>query len=124
MISVATASTRPTDPIQQPARLTIYRTSPEDEGSRQILCSLDGDYIGQLLFGQTLALDITPGPHRLSINNTLFWKTLSFTADPGATVEYTVRNLTWGGTLMKMLFVFFGAGPLKLAVEAGPPHRR
>jgi hypothetical protein len=103
------------------ARLIIHRTAPADEGSRQILCSLDGGYIGQLLFGQTLTREIPPGSHRLGTNNTLFWKTVPFTVEPGGHVEFTVMNLAWGGTLMKMLFVFFGAAPLKLAVTPGPP---
>lgn len=104
------------------ARLTIHRTAPDDEGSRQIVCSLDDVYLGQLLVGQTLSREIDAGAHRLSINNTLFWKSLSFTALPGGHVEYTVKNLAWGGTLMTMLFVFFGAAPLKLAILPGPPR--
>jgi hypothetical protein len=107
-----------------PARLTIHRTSADDEQSRQILCSLDGDYIGQLLFGETLTRELPAGTHRLSINNTLYWKNVSFTATAGEHVEFTVMNLLFGGTLMKMLFVFFGAAPLKLAVVAGPPLSR
>lgn len=112
------------DGIAAPARLSIYRTAAADEQSRQILCSLDGQYVGQLLFGQTLTREIPAGAHRLSVNNTLFWKTVPFTAEPGAHVEFTVMNLIWGGTLMKMLFVFFGAAPLKLGLVPGPPAPR
>jgi hypothetical protein len=103
------------------ARLTIHRTSAEDEQSRQILCSLDGAYIGQLLFGETLTREIPPGSHRLTANNTLYWKTVSFTAAAGEHVEFTVMNRLFGGTLMKMFFVFFGAAPLKLGLVAGRP---
>jgi hypothetical protein len=105
------------------ARLTIYRTSADDEQSRQILCSVDGAYIGQLLFGEVLTREIPAGSHRLTANNTLYWKNLSFTAAPGEHIEFTVMNLLFGGTLMKMLFVFFGAAPLKLGVLAGRPAR-
>jgi hypothetical protein len=104
-----------------PGRITIHRTSTRDEQSRQILCSVDGDYIGQLLFGETLTREIPAGAHRLTVNNTLYWKNLPFTVAPGEHVEFTVMNLLFGGTLMKMLFVFFGAAPLKLGVVAGPP---
>ena len=89
--------------------------------TRQILCSIDGAYVGQLLFGETLTREIAPGTHRLTVNNTLYWKNVPFTAAPGEHVEFTVMNLLFGGTLMKMLFVFFGAAPLKLGVVAGPP---
>jgi hypothetical protein len=102
-------------------RLTVHRTSIDDEQSRQILLSVDGEYVGQLLFGETLTREIAPGAHRITANNTLYWKTLSFSAEPGAHVEFTVMNLLFGGTLMKMLFVFFGAAPLKLGLVAGPP---
>ena len=108
----------------QPAmgRITIHRTSSSDEQSRQILCSIDGDYVGQLLYGDTLTREIAPGTHKLTANNTLYWKSLSFTVAPGEHVEFTVMNLLFGGTLMKMFFVFFGAAPLKLGVVAGPPR--
>jgi hypothetical protein len=102
-------------------RITIHRTSSRDEQTRQILCSVDGEYIGQLLFGQTLTREIPAGAHRLTVNNTLYWKNVSFTVGPGEHAEFTVMNLLFGGTLMKMLFVFFGAAPLKLGVVAGPP---
>lgn len=107
----------------QPAtgRITIHRTSGRDEQTRQILCSVDGEYIGQLLFGQTLTREIPAGAHRLTANNTLYWKNVPFTVAPGEHVEFTVMNLLFGGTLMKMLFVFFGAAPLKLGVVSGPP---
>jgi hypothetical protein len=108
-------------PTPAPGRLTLYRTSAADEQSRQILCSVDGQYVGQLLFGQTLTRELAPGEHRLTANNTLYWKTTPFTVAPGQHVEFTVMNLLFGGTLMKMLFVFFGAAPLKLALKPGPP---
>lgn len=106
------------------ATITIHRTSADDEGSRQILCSIDGDYAGQLLFGQRLMKTIAPGSHKVTANNTLYWRTLSFDVSPGAAVEFTVMNVLWGGMLMKMLFVFFGAAPLKLALLPGPPRHR
>jgi hypothetical protein len=105
------------------ARLTIHRTSADDEQTRQILMSVDGKYVGQLLFGDTLTREIAPGPHRLTANNTLYWKTVPFTVEPDGHAEFTVMNQLFGGTLMKMLFVFFGAAPLKLGLVPGPPAR-
>ena len=102
-------------------RVTVHRTSPDDEGSRQILISIDGEYVGQLLYGQTLTRTVTPGVHKVTANNTLVWKTIPFDADPGTHVQFTVWNRTWGGSLMRMFFVFFGAAPLALSMATGLP---
>jgi hypothetical protein len=104
-----------------PARLTVHRTAPWDEGSRQILCSVGGAYIGQLLHGQTLTREIAPGAHTLKADNTLVWKTVPFDAAPGEHVQFTVWNAPMGGWLMRLTFIFFGAAALKLGVAPGPP---
>ena len=70
------------DPAQPPARVTIHRTAAWDEQSRQILLSIDGAMVGQLLFGQTLTREVPPGAHTLKGNNTLVWKTAEFTIEP------------------------------------------
>jgi hypothetical protein len=112
-------------PLDEPGpaatKVTIHRTSPEDEGSRQILISIDGQYVGQLLYGETLTRTVTPGPHKVTANNTLVWKTLALDAVPGSHVHFTVWNRTWGGSLMRMFFVFFGAAPLALTLTPGAP---
>lgn len=107
-----------------PARLTVYRTAAWDEQSRQILCSVDGTYVGQLLFGQTLARAIPPGSHTLKFNNTLVWKTVPFEAGPGEHVQFTVWNEQMGGWWARLLFIFVGAAALKLGVSPGPPQAR
>jgi hypothetical protein len=104
------------------ARLTVHRTAGWDEQSRQILCSVDGAYVGQLLFGQTLAKDIQPGSHTLKTNNTLVWKTVPFEAAPGEHVQFTVWNEPLGGWLMRLLFIFVGAAALKVGIAPGPPQ--
>lgn len=104
-----------------PARLTVHRTSAQDEQSRQILCSLDGGHLGQLLYGATLTREIPAGAHVLSVNNTLFWKKRRFDAEPGGHVQFTVWNQPFGGSVMRLLFIFIGAAPLKLGVAEGPP---
>ena len=106
------------------ARLTIHRTSAADEQSRQILCSIDGAYVGQLLFGQTLTREIPAGSHTLKGNNTLVWKTVPFQAAAGEHVQFTVWNEPMGGWFMRLLFIFVGAAALKLRIAAGPPQPR
>jgi len=106
------------------ARLTVHRTAAWDEQSRQILCSIDGKYVGQLLFGQTLTRDIPAGSHTLNANNTLVWKTVPFDAAAGEHVQFTVWNEQMGGWLARLLFIFIGAAALKLGITPGPPQAR
>jgi hypothetical protein len=104
------------------ATLTIHRTAGWDEQSRQILCSVDGKYVGQLLFGQTMTRTIASGSHTLKINNTLVWKTVPFEAAAGEHVQFTVWNEQMGGWLARLLFIFIGAAALKLGITPGPPQ--
>jgi hypothetical protein len=108
----------PKRPSVSPPRLTIERTSPADEQSRQIICALDGKRIGQLLYGQSMSVEVAPGPHTLRIHNTLVWKTVRFEAEPGDEVRYSVWNKRLGGYYLA--FIFLGAAPLGLGVERRP----
>jgi hypothetical protein len=109
------------EPAQPAARITVHRTAAWDEQSRQILLSIDGAPIGQLLYGQTLTREVPPGAHTLKGNNTLVWKTVPFDAGPGEDVHFTVWNEPLGGWVMRLLFVFVGAAALKLGIAPGPP---
>jgi hypothetical protein len=104
------------------ARLTVHRTAAWDQQTRQILCSIDGKYAGQLLFGQTMTREIAAGSHTLKVNNTLVWKTVPFDAAPGEHVQFTVWNEMMEAWWARLLFIFVGAGALKLGVTAGPPQ--
>jgi hypothetical protein len=104
------------------ARLTVHRTAGWDEQSRQILCSVDGAYVGQLLFGQTLTREIAAGSHTLKANNTLVWKTVPFEAAAGQHVQFTVWNEPMGGWFTRLLFIFVGAAALRLGISPGPPQ--
>ena len=55
----------------KPATLTVRRTDPEDFKQRQLVVYLDGQRLGELLFGESLTREILPGPHRLRVTNTL-----------------------------------------------------
>jgi hypothetical protein len=108
-------------PVIPPTRLTIHRTSPLDEQSRQIVCRLDGERIAVLLFGHDATLEIAPGRHVLRVHNTLHWRTLPFDAPPGAHVHVTVYNRSTRWYYPLLLIV--GAAPLYLEVHRGPPER-
>ena len=101
-------------------RLTIHRTSAQDCRDRQVIFSLDGQRIGQLLYGQTLTRELAPGTHRLRAHNTLVWKTVEFLAPAGAHVHFTCINYAPPG-MMYMLGIF-GVAPLFLALKPGLPQ--
>lgn len=99
----------------KPAMLTVTRTDAGDVKQRQLIISLDGTRLGQLMFGETLTHEMLPGPHRLRISNTLFWKTIAFEAKPGETVRFEAVNRA--GRLTYPLMVVMGVGPLYLTVR-------
>lgn len=97
------------------ARLLVTRNSERDVRNRQIFVSLDGTSVGDIVFGEKLQRDITPGPHYVRIHNTLFWKTIDFVAEPGETVHFETVNYSGKGFLG--LVMILGVAPLFLAVE-------
>ena len=99
----------------KPAMLTVTRTDPADVKQRQLIISLDGQRLGQLLFGETLTHEMLPGPHRVRISNTLFWKTISFVAKPGDEIRFEAVNRA--GWLTYPMMVIMGSGPLYLTVR-------
>lgn len=109
-----------TEPQRSETRLTIYRTSKADVRDRQVIFSLDGARIAQLLYGQTFTCEIPPGTHHLRANNTLVWKTLEFLAPAGAHVHVTCINRAPRG--MFIMLGFFGISPLALTLKLGRPE--
>ena len=101
-------------------RLTIHRTSEQDVQQRQVIFSLDGKQVAELLYGQTFTCEILPGTHRLRANNTLVWKTVEFLAPAGTHVHFTCINYAPRG-LIYMLAIF-GVAPLFVALKPGLPR--
>ena len=97
---------------QQPASLTIVRTSNEDFKDRQIYLTLDDQKVGTLLFGETFTTELDPGTHRLKFNNTFVWKTIDFDIKIGEQVRFEVINRPGKLTYPRLLIV--GVGPLYL----------
>ena len=99
----------------KPAILTITRNDPGDVQQRQLIVTLDGQRLGQLMFGEVLTHEIQPGPHRLRISNTLFWKTITLVATPGQDIRFETVNRA--GRLTYSLLLAMGVGPLYLTVR-------
>jgi hypothetical protein len=93
-----------------PTSLTITRTSEEDWKSRQLVVSIDGKWLGELLWGDSLWCELEPGPHRLRVHNTLVWRTVDFVLAPGEQVFYEAVNHAAASTYL--LLPLFGIGPL------------
>ena len=97
------------------ATLTISRSHPHDVQDRVVNLWLDGEPIGKLKYGTTVARAIAPGPHTLKAHNTLFGKTVTFDAAPGEDIHYKCQNgLTGGGIVMVLML---GVAYLRVTLE-------
>jgi hypothetical protein len=101
-------------------RLTIHRTSGQDVKERQVIFSLDGERIAELLYGQSFTCGIAPGTHRLRANNTLVWKTVEFLAPAGTHVHFTCIN--YAPRWLVYMVAVFGVAPLFVALKPGLPQ--
>lgn len=110
----------PESDVGPPTRLTVHRTSDEDCGDRQVIFSLDGERIAELLYGQTVTLDIPPGAHRLRANNTLVWRTAEFVAPAGTHVHFTCIN--WAPSWLYYMVGILGVAPLFVTLKPGQPQ--
>jgi hypothetical protein len=99
----------------QPSSVTIVRTHASDFGQRQLVISLDGERLGDLLFGDSISQEVAPGSHVLRVSNTLVWKTVSFDVKPGEQVRFEAINRA--GKLTYPMLVILGAGPLYVTVR-------
>jgi hypothetical protein len=99
----------------QPSSVTIARTADHDVRQRQLVITLDGERLGELMFGESIERDVAPGPHKLRVSNTLVWKTLEFDVKPGEQVRFEAINRA--GLLTYPLLVLLGAGPLYVTVR-------
>ena len=99
----------------QPSSVTIMRTNASDFGDRQLIVTLDGERLGDLLFGDSISREISPGSHLLRVSNTLVWKTVNFDVKPGEQVRFEAINRA--GRLTYPMLVILGAGPLYVTVR-------
>jgi hypothetical protein len=98
-----------------PATVTVTRTSDEDFRSRQLIVWLDDVRTATLLWGDSITIDVQPGPHRIRVSNTLVWKTIEFHVEAGQQVFFEAINRTGMGTITMMLVL--GVAPLYVTVR-------
>lgn len=98
-----------------PASVTIERRSADDFKQRQLVVWLDGERLGDLMFGDAFRRDVHPGPHKLRVSNTLVWKTIDFEVKPGEQVRFEAINRP--GRVTYPMLVILGVGPLYVTVR-------
>jgi hypothetical protein len=99
----------------RPASVTIVRRSEEDFKQRQLVVWLDGEKLGDLMFGDAFTREVHPGPHKLRVSNTLVWKTVSFDVKPGEQVRFEAINRP--GRLTYPMLVMLGVGALYVTLR-------
>jgi len=100
-------------------KITIIRNSPDDVQQRQVLVYLDGKQVGELLFGDSLTLSVSPGHHELRVDNTWNHKELHLEVNAGDDLQFLTKSTS--GQFSKFLLVAFGAGPIYVSIERVPP---
>lgn len=105
-------------PNAAPTQVTLSRTHKSDVGQRQIFARVDDAPTCVLNFGQSCTQDVVPGVHQLRANNTLFWKRLEFTIEPGQQIDFVLINRA--GAFGLMLLATLGVAPLSLVIERRP----
>ena len=98
-----------------PTSITITRTSEDDFESRQLVVSLDGQRMGELLWGDSMLCELPPGHHTLHVHNTLVWRTVEFVLGPGEQIFYEAVNRP--ALLTYFLLPIFGIGPLSVTLR-------
>jgi hypothetical protein len=95
-----------------PASLTVDRNAPDDAQQRQIVVSLDGEPIAELMFGESISREISTGAHTLLVDNTWDKKSLAFTAAENEKISFVTKSRS--SRFSEFLLMFFGAGPLRV----------
>jgi hypothetical protein len=101
--------------MEPDCKITVTRTAEDDIKQRQVILKLDGERIGQLLFGQSLTRPMSAGHHLLQADNTWNKKKLAFSVEPGEEAKFKVVNRAGGCTWM--LVGALGAGPMYVSIE-------
>ena len=104
------------------ARLTIFRDSPEDTQTRQIKIYLDGRNQGELMFGDSMTLDVPAGTHTLRADNTWNRRELVIEAGAGEHLEFVTKSSA--GKFVWFLLGFLGAGPMRVSIEPLPSRSK
>jgi len=102
-------------PTEAQGTITIRRTSQNDVQQRQIIVKLDGEKVGEVFFGDTISVPVSPGHHRLRVDNTWNWKTVELDVAAGDHVKF--QTVSRAGRFTWFLVSMLGAGPIYVSIE-------
>lgn len=108
----------PTSTQPSEAQITIVRNSPDDTQTRQIVIYLDHERKGELMYGDSMTLDVASGTHLLRVDNTWNRKDLQIKISAGQHLEFMTKSSA--GKFAWFLLGFIGAGPMRVSVEPLP----
>ena len=117
-MSTALQSQKSSDSTSVGTQITIVRNSPEDTQTRQIIIYLDGENRGELMYGDSMTLDVAAGAHLLRVDNTWNRKDLAIVAKPGEDLQFVTKSSA--GKFVWFLLGFLGAGPIHVSIEPLP----
>src|SRR5438477_7317699 len=93
----------PADITETSAKITVTRDSPDDVQKRQVIVSLDGQRVGELLFGDSLTLPVLPGRHMLRVDNTWNHKDVNVDVNDGDRLLFLTKSTS--GQFSRFLLV-------------------
>lgn len=99
-------------------QITIVRNSPDDTQTRQIKIFLDGESQGELMFGDSMTLDVSMGAHTIGVDNTWKRKDLAIEIHAGEHLQFLTKS--FAGKFAWFLLGFLGAGPMQVSIEPLP----
>jgi len=108
----------PPDSSPTAAQITVVRNSGDDTQTRQIVVYLDGQRMGELMFGQSLTLPVAVGQHTLRVDNTWNRKDVSIEPRSGEHLNFSTKSTA--GKFAWFLLGFLGAGPMYVSIEQLP----
>jgi hypothetical protein len=114
----AETSSQATSPPSSSAMITVVRNSSDDTETRQIIVFLDGKNQGELMFGDSMTLQVTPGSHLLRVDNTWNRKDLQVEIRAGEQLQFGTKSTA--SQLSKFLLGFIGFGPYQVSLEPLP----
>ncbi|MCZ2148653.1 MAG: hypothetical protein LC126_12860 [Bryobacterales bacterium] len=97
------------------ARITITRSSGQDNQQRQMIVTIDGKPFATLVYGRTVTREVRTGKRKLKIGNTWTSKTVELDIAPGE--HYKFRIINTSGRFTWPMVALFGAGPMYVTVE-------
>lgn len=95
--------------------VTLAREHASDARQRQVLVRIDDGPTSVLMYGDRVTIEVPAGSHLLRANNTLFWKRVPFTIEPGEHLEFALINKA--GRLTLGFLAVMGVAPLYLDIE-------